>query len=168
MTYEPNTHDGLTGALITIDYPHHEVHDGSFYICSDISGSVSSKIWRITTPNTTMRAHFTLMVSSDQAITLGFYENPTLNAAGTQLTAYNADRNSANTATVTAFKDTTTTSDGTLLFTTVTGSSNAKSQVGGAARAGSEYILKQNEDYLIKCTLANAGYVSIILDWYEE
>lgn len=158
------------GWLVSIEAEHHEVHKGDMYIISDIDADVdtaSPKYWRITAPNTTKRIHVKIAVATDTGGLIEVYENPTVNAAGTGLTAVNADRNSSNTATATAFKDTTTTGDGTLIEVSRIGAGREK-KFGGVARQFSEFILKQNEDYIIKCTPdSDNAKISINLNWYE-
>ena len=160
--HRPNT--GITSE-------HVEVHEGEHFFASELDEDVDiagPKKWRVTTPNTTNRIHFTFAVTCDAIGLLQFYEDPTLNLAGTGMTEFNNDRNSSNAATLTTFYDTTTqapNNDGTLLWSVYVGAGRKE---GGSMERKWEDILKQNEDYIIKFTPAadNTG-VAILMEWYE-
>ena len=105
---------------------------------------------------------------SNLAGVLTFAENPTINVAGTALTVFNNDRNSASVSTLTAKYDTTLTAEGTLLSTIIIGTSNPKTQIGGNARMSAEWILKANEDYALAFTADNnSTIVSMVAEFYE-
>ena len=164
--------DGVDDSLVTIDLAHHKVHEGEYFTCSDSAtinaGAANRKVWRFTTPDSAVRAHFMVVFYSDLAGVLTFAENPTLNAAGSALARLNNDRNSGGVAAVTAFKDTTLTAEGTILNTVIIGTDNPKTQIGGNARFSSEFILKQNEDYtLVFVASNNATTISMVAEWYE-
>jgi len=135
----------------------------------DIAGP---KYVRITAPDTTVRIHFMGVVSADAAALVELYEDPTILAAGNALTEQNNNRNSANVATATTFEDTTTqapNNDGTLLFAgRIGGTGLAQTRFAGNVADREEWILKQNEDYLVKVTVdADNTEVAIVLTWYE-
>lgn len=167
MTYWKPTLDS-EGYTIVINEVHHKIHSGNAFIVSDYASAVTSKIWRITTPNTTARIHMSAALSANQESIFELYENPTITGAGTALTANNANRNSATAATATLFKDTTVSGNGTLIWKKISGANAANARVGGEARLDWELVLKQNEDYLFIATLDSSGEVSIIIDFYEE
>ncbi len=127
------------------------------------------KIVRITAPNTATRIHLIVFVSGDGGFLFEFYEDPSINAAGAALTEYNNERNSANAATATTFEDTTTeapNNDGTLLDASYSG--GEKKRVSGDIGSRDEWVLKQNEDYLVKVTAdADNTKITVILKWYE-
>lgn len=167
-----NAIDEVDQAKIGIDLPHHEIHEGNHYTCNALDEDVdiaSPKIIRCTTPNTSTRIHWLTEVSANGAAKVEFFENPTINAAGSAMAENNNDRNSLNTAEVICREDATTTDDGTLLFSRFIGGTG----VGGTSTSGEigtrqEWILKQNEDYIIKVTVeANDTKVSISNTWYE-
>ena len=167
--------DALDSTRVAIAFQHHEIHEGNHYTVSvvdldvDIAGP---KYVRITAPDSATRIHFVGVASADGAALVEFYEDPTILAAGTALTEYNNDRNSANTATATTFEDTTTqapNNDGTLLFAgRIGGTGRAQTRIAGELANREEWILEQNEDYLVKVTVdANNTEVIIVLTWYE-
>lgn len=160
-------------AFVTIDVVHHEVHEGDHFLATDIDTDVdtgAAKYWRITTPATSKRAHLILRYASTGAGTWEFFENPTTNAAGTQLTMVNSNRNSATTATTVFYYDNTTTSDGTRLWADRTGSNGTGlTRNSGSGGREDELILKENEDYIIKFT-PDADNTGVVLNvsWYEH
>lgn len=170
-----NAIDGVDQAKIGIDLPHHEIHDGNHYTCNVVDTSVdiaAPKYIRCTAPDTTTRIHWVTEVSADGAALVEFYENPTINAAGTAMAEQNNDRNSPNTAELVCREDATTqapNNDGTLLFSRFIGGTG----VGGTSTSGEigtrqEWILLQAGEYIIKVTVAaNGTQVSITNAWYE-
>lgn len=173
-TFQTARLDYPTHTLQTIDYAHHEVHAGSHFFCSVYDADVDTsapKYIRLTSPDTTKWAHLLIKYTSTGGGVWEFFENPTLNAAGDAVTVYNNDRNSLTASTVTVFQDTTTTgTDGTKLWTDLTGDNG----IGGAKYSGSgirgeEIILKQKEDYILKFT-PTADNAKIVVDfsWYEH
>ena len=161
----------LSGSLVSIPVEHHMVHEGKYFTATDYDTDIdisAPKYWRITAPNTTTRIHCTIMVYVDAAGLVQFYENPTISTAGTSLTAYNNDRNSSTAPTATVFKDTTTSNDGTLLEQAYLGTSNNRTKIGGDSRQAVEFILEQNEDYIVKFTpAADDTQATIAVEWYE-
>lgn len=167
-----NAIDDVDQAKIGIDVTHHHIHDGDHYTFVVIDTDVdiaAPKYIRITPPNTTTRIHFTGQVYVTASSLIELFENPTINAAGSVVTIYNNDRNSVNSATATAFEDTTTTNDGTRIDAgRAGGSARPNFRIGGETARRNEWILKQNEDYLIKITPdADNTEVVISITWYE-
>jgi len=170
----PSAKDDATQALETIDTPHHEVHAGKHFFCSDIDASVdiaSPKYWLITTPDTLQWAHFTLaFIFSTGQCTWELFENPDIAAAGVALSVFNSNRNSGVAATTAVEKDPTVNADGTRLKVYITGSgANPGMRSAGAQRSEEEIELKQNEQYLLKATVAGNGTgLTAEFGWYEH
>ena len=164
---EPNTY----GYLVAIDLPHHKIHEESHYFWSDYDNNVAiagPKYWRVKTP-AIGRVHMTWIINCSLNGLVELYENPTINAAGTTKTAYNSDRNSTETSTVTHYYDSTTTADGTLLKSFVLGSDgvNPVGADGGNHNHTEEIILKADEDYVFKYTAGtDNSRVTLNLEYY--
>jgi hypothetical protein len=161
--------DSVTHSAVVIDYVHHEIHEGDHFFCNIADTDVdiiAPKYFHIVTPNTAKWAHLTLMLTSTGAGKFEFFENPTINVAGTAVTVFNSDRNSIKANTTLIKQDSTTTSDGTLIWTSRVGA--GERIVSGSTRSD-ELILKQNEDYILKFT-PDADNASIVVDfrWYEH
>ncbi len=161
-----------TGHLPVMEVAHHKVHEGDHYSVSDVDADVDivgPKYWRITTPDSAIEFHVTFGIAASAGVTVELYEDPTISGAGTAITIYNNNRlaTNLNTTTATAYYDTTTSADGTLIFTTKVGSAGPGviQRIGGNTRNAAEWILKQNEDYLIKVT-ADADTTEVV--WNAE
>jgi len=113
--------------------------------------------------------HIIIDVSADGGFLFELYENPTINAAGSAVTIHNSNRRSTNTSVCNAYEDTTTqapNNDGTLLCGGYSGGEKKKATAEAGSRT--EWILKRNEDYLVKIT-PDADNTSIMVNmaWYE-
>ena len=169
--------DPLTQFLVVIDAAHHEIHSGDSFVVTDTDASVDNatpKYWRITTPNSVKWAHFIVSIWANDAGLAEFFESPTEDdpvVAGTAITAYNRNRNSAITATTAIKYDPVFTADGTRLDHALIGSSsiNPILSSGGSGSTRYEFILGQNKTYTVKFTPDGDGVaVWIIFDWYES
>lgn len=172
-TFQPMRLDKATNSVNTIDYAHHEIHDGSHFYWTDYDSDVDTgtpKYYRITTPNTTKWAHVMFVLYSEGVGTWQLFENPTVNAAGTTVTPLNSNRNSLTAATLVIAYDPTSTADGTLIKVWRTGSGTTlPTRIGSETRSDEEIILKQNEDYFLKFTPdSNDAKTKIEISWYEH
>jgi hypothetical protein len=166
-----DTFDRSTYALNTIDYAHHEIHSGSFYSAGTITDLASGGTVQImmTTPNTTKWLHLLGLVEVESESLVKWYENPTSPSAGAALPAMNHNRNSSNVAggsvagTVGVFSGT----PGDLLFQYAMGSGRG---VGGEIREINEWVLKQNEQYILEVVnnASGASWTAISFAWYEH
>lgn len=167
--------DSVDDHLPTIAITHHEIHEERTFTVAVVDTDVDiigPKYVRITTPNDATRIHFQAIVSADKACIVEFYEDPTLLAAGAALTEYNNDRNSGTATVATTFEDTTTqapNNDGTLLFAfRVGGTGVGQTSISGEGATREEWILKQDEDYIIKVTSDDDDTtVVVVMFWYE-
>ncbi len=160
--------DAHTNALATIEYEHHEIHNGNFYTtCKTwtLPAGASSNIL-IATGNTTKHPHLIYQSISDDVLTVNFYESPDY-SGGTALVAYNRDRNSSNTSGATLTYDATDdgSGKGTLIWTFKAG---ANKIVTASESQRFEFILKQNTKYLLENVGAQNDLVTTLLDWYEH
>ena len=92
--------DKSTRAIETIEYEHHEIHEGSHYLIVDVVDLAISneRDIQITTPNTTKWTHLVFALDSENEIEWYLYQNVTINTPGTAVTPINNDRNSAKTS----------------------------------------------------------------------
>lgn len=161
----------IYGYLVVIDLPHHKIHEESHYFCSDYDDDVDTgtpKLWRLTTP-ATGNVHLTFTAQTTLNGLLELYENATISAAGTTLTAFNSDRASTNTSTVGHAKDATVSAAGTLLKSYVMGSDGANpvGADGGDTSHDKEIILKASEDYIFKFTAGtDNARITLNLEYY--
>ena len=121
----------------------------------------------ITTPDSSVRCHATFSVNATAAVKVQLFENPTLTGVGTALVELNTDRNSAAVTTVVATHTPTIGSNGTALSEGFIGPSSGVGMATGPIGCG-EFVLKQNEQYLLLVTSQTANtQVSLSAEWFE-
>ena len=159
--------DSSTQTIQTIDYAHHEIHDGSYFKASATSDlSINNTLdFLLVTPNTTKWGHFFFTVENESEADMKVYEANVLTSNGTAVSAINKNRNSATTASITAFLYPSIGSTGSQIYTWHSGSGRGG---GGSDRNDDEWILKQNSNYLMRITATAAGWVAIRAAWYEH
>ena len=157
--------DGMTRALVTIEYEHHELHDGSMFRCGEevALANAGTRVIHILTPNTTKWAHLQYSISNTMEAEFEWYEEPTVTGAGTPIPSYNRNRNSLTAATTLFYHTPTTTANGTLLATRREGVGKT---AGGSARGVSEWILKQNTSYMIVLTSRGGAGTTNYVNWW--
>jgi len=163
--------DLVTQALLTLDYAHHEVHEGShfFYTNSLDLGSGISQVYLLTTPDTTKWVHMTFNYEHIAVLQFALFEGA--DRVGTTLqTAFNNNRNSLNTPGLVVHKGISGgTTDGVQMVNDLFGYSSGNSRVGGGDRNDHELLLKQNTKYLIRLTSSTADQLIVLrLIWYEH
>lgn len=162
--------DKSSYALTTIDYDHHEVHDGSKYMVTG-HGAFSNNDtidFVVVTPAGTKHAHMRMLIGASAGASLDVYENATY-TGGTAATPQNQNRNYANASILTVLGGpfTTLTPGTNLIFSQQYG--NATVSGGGGFDAGMELILKSATTYLFRITsLANGNDISYNGNWYEH
>ena len=171
--------DKSTAALQTIEYPHHEIHEGSAFVVSANETLASSGTIALSfhTGDTAKWSHMTYFARASGEANIQIIENPTITlGTGTAKLSINRNRNSAKTS---LMQDSSTgawvagslTQDATVAGGTVIceehfGSGQA---TGGSTVNRSEFMLKQDEDYVYLLTSEAAGNdCELILNWYEH
>ncbi len=180
--YDPVRSDASSLTLITISLTESELHEGSSFGCIGVEDlSVNNVVdLQITTPDTTKWLHLTISYDTESETIFEFYENVTINQAGTTLAPIHHHRNKTgivsgiasgglakivNTSTANAEADTDTIGVGAILLAT---SISGAGKQGGDDSHDHEWVLKQNETYTLRFTASSAGYVDYHLEWYEH
>ncbi len=173
--------DEVGGALTTITYPHHEIHEGDMFKTDLNDADLDEdavKIIAFKTPDTTKRCHVIILAVSTGEAVFEFLEAPTLTSdTGSSLNVYNRDRSSIKTSQVwdntatpvqgQATEDPTITDDGTVLHHELMG--EGKNKTSGYSRDLSEYILAQDTWYAYRITSEkDNNVVQLTLNWYEH
>ena len=172
--------DASTSSWQTIEYPHHEIHSGSHFICYHYAAGKNDGdeiAISFRTPDTTKWIHVLANASASGAAYFYITENSTItDDSGTNLAIYNNNRNSITPSTVwntaenpdvqgQAVEDVTW-AGGTAIYRESFGSGN---RAGGGARSDAEFVLKQNEDYVFVVQSDAAGLnLGLVLEWYEH
>lgn len=164
--------DGSTHAVLTVDYPHHELHEGNMYSAGTVTDLASGGTVHlmITAPDTTKWVHLLGGVNVEAESTIKWYENPTSPTGGGTITPRNHNRNSSNTSSavvVGTVGNLTGTAGDVLLYQSAVGSGRFE---GGSEREANEWILKQNEQYILEIVNNSTGnsLTSANFVWYEH
>lgn len=162
--------NGNGDAITTIDFAHHEIHEGDAFTASykvDVANGANLDLLFVT-PNTDKRIHFTYVIEVELETDGLLYENVTA-TVGTAVAAYNRDRNSLTAATLVVTHTPSAITAGTTIIRS--GHYGSGKTIGGNDRTVNEIILKKNTKYLLRLTnvIANAtNYMSVRLNWYEH
>jgi len=173
MSYRPTQTikiDSATGAQMTVDYPHHEIHSGSAYYASDVQSiSTTTYKWGITTPNTTKWLHMIFNAQGTGEMLLTVIEDPATYSGGSAWASINANRNSGNASGAVLLRGITSTG-GTTIYTVRTGDTAGGTGAHTSGEAGTrpELILRQNEQYVFQIQTFAATFGSLGLAWYEH
>lgn len=165
--------DASTHALETIDYPHHEIHDGGSFVINEVQNlSTTTAYWMITTPDSTKYSHTIFDIEATGEAYIKITEGADRTGT-TLLTAINRRRVGTPTvATLVMHRGYSggTTDGATTIFEKRIGATGVggKTLTGGGVRGLNEYILKPNTKYVIAVTTYADIYVSGQLDWYEH
>jgi|WetSurMetagenome_2_1015567.scaffolds.fasta_scaffold225413_2 hypothetical protein len=172
--------DFSTGGIQTISTEHAQVHSGDHYFLTDsntIAAGTSDVIdYLIVVPNTTTWPHMTVDADGTLITSFAMYENCVAFATSdgyTQLTPYNNNRNSSNTATTQIWKkvgSSDASSDfGTLIYTYSSGTTSVLSNAPSQPRESKEMILMQGVKYIYRIISGSAAnLVNAIFSWYEH
>lgn len=168
-TVVPIKLDGSTQDIQVVEHEHAEIHSGDHYNYCDYAlaqglGAIIEFVF--TTPNTTLWTHLVFEVFSSTGATIELYEGTTTVAGGTTITPRNNNRNSANTSSITLIKDPASIGgDGTRAAGFLAGAG----RTAGVVIRDREYVLKQNEAYLVRVTsLAASNNIGWCAEWYEH
>jgi len=166
--------DAITYAQTTIDYAHHEIHDGSAYfaVYSALKDDTGFIEVRVQTPNTTKWAHMIIVIDCALAGTAQLWKPTTkTHEAGNVMALMNRNHNSTTASGLTVCHTPGGTQSGTSNLTRYLGAATTggRADQGGRGGSGLEFILDQNNDYLIRVTSrADSNALTILLDWYEH
>ena len=168
--------DDSTNALLTIDYEHHEIHEGDHYFIEDVSDLAINNVLDVqwTTPNTTQYAHFIFELNCESETEWYIYEGASIVLAGTALTPRNNNRNSTNTSNATVASIANTSVANANIDTPVAAATEIAHGIVGAGKDGgvigrvNEIMLKSNTIYCFRAIANTAGYVNFLMSWYEH
>lgn len=162
--------DGVTNAMRTIDYPHHELHSGNNFYIKDyvVLANQDSLLILFVVPDTTKWPHAVFGVESETGeALLRLHRGVTVSDSGTGCTIFNSNENSATAPAVKCYTGPTISSYGTTLQRHAMGAGNKS---GGETRSLVEIIGKQNTMYLI--VIDNNTALNNTIDyqfvWYEH
>lgn len=163
--YVPVMIDATSNSLITIDYAHHELHDGDHYFTGNYTTLNTGQSVNLTFEVGALSPHVLFSVDGTGGFNVVIYENSTGISGGLVKPSINNNRNSPNSATVVVRRNPTITSFGGQIDVLAAGVNKVVSTV----VRESELIFKLNTNYTIMITSTdNSNVVSYQVKWYEE
>lgn len=178
--------DKATGAPISIDYAHHEIHEGDcFTVIHGVAdlGAMTSPDDAITltftTPNTSKWAHLVILFNSVGGALCRLREGGSGGASASgAITCKNNDRNSSKTSGLLDIAaaagqlsyDAGLDTGGILLVDEyISGATTNQNKGGGGAQGADrfEWVLKKNTRYQVSIFSVATAAASIVLHWYE-
>lgn len=157
-----------------IDFAHYETHEGEAYfaVYSALKDNAGVVEVRLQTPDTTKWVHMVLSVDFAIAGLAELWKGTTkTHVADNAITPMNRNHNSANVSALTVCHTPGGTEEAAAALSLYVGAAatGGRVAVGGGAQSRGEFILEQNQDYLIRGTSrADGNAISIVLDWYEH
>lgn len=170
--------DPATGALTTVDYPHHAIHEGKAYSGNatfSLATTASAYVHFLVATGHYPHFRLTGLASDGEKFTFTLYEAPTVATNGTALTLYNRNRNSTKdpAASLHAWTKTSAITVGTTVLDSHyigggTGVGGAKS--GGTNATDEEWVLKPATKYALKVKNggANTSVASVRFFAYDH
>lgn len=175
---DPNSIEPRSFARKTIEYEHAEIHEGNGYDV-DLEFTLTGQTplyFHLKTG--AYKIHLKdLFITTDKAeVKTYIYNSPTvvLNNSPTTSTIFNADDNIATSTTLTIYKNSTISADGTIRKVYY---NSGSTDIGQTSNGGTnstqfwEYILKTNTDYLIKIIriVEDGNTLGVLkIKYYEE
>lgn len=160
-----------TGAVVTVDNAHHEVHAGNMYIVHKITEDLANDgSLDIVLKPTTIHAHAVWFHAAGGNAIFRLYENPALSDDGTVLPVYNVNRESGNISTVAVYHTPTVSGVGTEIVGHIIPGGTGGNASGAMLRSNTEMVLAKGRTYLFRLTNVSgqAKDVSIVIEFYEE
>ena len=165
--------DDVGGAIVTIDFVHHEIHEGDHFITAGAFslGSTDTALVVLDVADTTKRTHLIYTLNTVASTTIDLFEGGDYARAPDAITAYNSDRDSSTESvrdTLFVIHNDSTLVDryNTLMFTYEVG---AGQKTTGELGRGQELILASDSTYFWRITSnAASNIVGYILEWYEH
>lgn len=165
--------DDISNTLQTIEYEHHEIHEGNHYFIktwleSDNAANTFQNFTFVTPDSSVAAIHAKAIFQFDADFTVSIWEDCVVEENGTSITAYNNYRDSVNNAKIIAYANPTIIDSGTIIWTARTGGS--KQPIGIANTIDYEIIAKENTQYCfsIEHNVVGTHYADINFFWYEN
>ncbi len=165
--------DDRSGAVGSISQEHLKIHEGLLYTVSStvtIANVGGVHDFMAVVPAGTFPHFRSITISTDNGpIAVQFFEDTTVSASGSLITAYNNSRSSLNVTTVLIYDSPTVTSAGVVLETIVIPGNKQTGSFG--SESSNEWILKPSTNYIIRVTNNTIGAgdseVTINMFFYE-
>ena len=165
----------FTGALVSIGYPHHEIHSGSTFVVSykapDGAPLADDATINLTITTQSKYAHMAFRAACGGDMEVELLEGSTVTAGtGFAMVEYNKNRASTKANTAGVRRDMTVTVPGALIENEFVPGGTGGNAIGGANTERPEWILALTTVYVFRLTnrAGNAQPASLAIEWYEE
>jgi len=163
--------DALVDALVTINTPHHMIHEGKMFIASNAWDHLldgAAAYLRILV-GANKELHATISVAAQGIGEFHLHEGTTYTDNGTAVTIYDKNRTTANTSDALCYHTPTINVLGNRIYHSFVPGGEKQRAVGSVRTNGEEWIFKKSTDYLLR--FVNEGGdemdVSIEMEFYE-
>ena len=160
-----------SGAITTAKAVHRRIMLSKEFYCTyrwaDVADDAS--IYLHIKVDSTNSAHGYFIVEAGGKCFVDLYENPTTTGDGTGLTELSMNRETIGTPVTTLFRDPTVSADGTILEYGLLGTAGKFTMAGGDV-SGAYWMLKPNEQYVLKITNKSGAAIDILAqyNWHEH
>lgn len=165
--------DLVTGAPMVMETGHYNVHEGlAFSAEYAVPVLANGGTARFVLTTGTAYPHFVFGLDVGGAVRAYFYEGSTY-TGGTVVPAYNYNRLSTKTASMTVYHTPTAGTAGTVALVNgryIAGGESQQTRVGGGLRTSNEFILDVQTVYMLDIVNVSGGNIvaGAVFDWYEE
>jgi len=160
-----------SGGITVVKAIHWRVKESKQWLASNLWSAVAdgNSIYLHIKTDTAKAAHGNVVIESDGKLEVRLFENPTLSDDGVELEDLSLNRETISAAVTKVYKDPGVTSDGTELEVGILGTPGKFTAAGGDITGG-YWLLKPNEDYLVKVTNIAGAAIDIVIQygWHEN
>lgn len=160
-----------------INLSHHRIHEGNFFSTHTVSTGLlvaNPKLFLLDPPSTapvatdTIEIHLIFIVSANPGVKIEFLEEAVIADNGSAILIINQNRNSTTLPIGNIFENPVVTSEGTLLFSQIVGTTTVGGTGGLLRRDEQEFILKIGTHYLLRITpLIDGVDITVHTKWYD-
>jgi len=160
-----------SGGITTVKAIHWRIKESKEWLASNLWSAVDdgNSVYLHIKTDATKAAHGNVVIESEGKLEVRLFENPTLSDDGTELEDLSLNRETISAAATKVYKDPGVTSDGTEIEVGVLGTPGKFTAAGGDITGG-YWLLKPNEDYLVKVTNIAGAAIDIVIKygWHEN
>lgn len=164
--------DAATGGLIVSRALHRRVEQSNQWIASYLKTELAGdgNFYFHLKVGSDLNAHMNYCICTEAKAHIWLYEDPTTATDGTAVPGYNLNRETGTSATMLVYRDPSSDPLGDILEYGMVGTTGFFTTAGGTADKGGYWLLKKNEQYLIRVRNEDAAAkdVVVIVTWHEE
>ena len=162
--------DAIGQALVSMPFEHHKVHDERMYRASYLATDVADDgVEELLIETGGDAVHTIFSIESEGIGWINLYEGPTIASLGSTIASINMNRDGGASSLSSVHIGVTITNTGTTLSSNFIKGGEKNFKVGGGARDGNEWVLKADENYLMRFTNRSGSSADVALstEYYE-